>query len=86
MQQFRNPTPTSWFLGVAEDCCILSLLLAVPSCIYSFLHGVTSLHRTSSLSIALAHYLDIVDPVGYNNSTCIDNSTDVYELQLYSYL
>ena len=26
--------------GVAEDCCILSLLLAVPSCIYSFWHGV----------------------------------------------
>ena len=25
---------------VAEDCCILSLLLAVPSCIYSFWHGV----------------------------------------------
>ena len=28
------------FLGVAEDCCMLSLLLAVPSCIYSFWHGV----------------------------------------------
>ena len=26
--------------GVAEDCCMLSLLLAVPSCIYSFWHGV----------------------------------------------
>ena len=25
---------------VAEDCCMLSLLLAVPSCIYSFWHGV----------------------------------------------
>ena len=28
------------FLGVVEDCCMLSLLLAVPSCIYSFWHGV----------------------------------------------
>ena len=28
------------FWGVAEDCCMLSLLLAVPSCIYSFWHGV----------------------------------------------
>ena len=25
---------------VAEDCCMLSLLLAVPSCIYSFWHDV----------------------------------------------
>ena len=25
--------------GVAEDCCMLSLLLTVPSCIYSFWHG-----------------------------------------------
>ena len=25
---------------VAEDCCMLSLLLALPSCIYSFWHGV----------------------------------------------
>ena len=26
--------------GVAEDCCMLSILLAVPSCIYSVWHGV----------------------------------------------
>ena len=26
--------------GVAEDCCMLSILLAVPSCTYSFWHGV----------------------------------------------
>ena len=37
---FRNPLPTSRFLGVAEDCCMLSILLAVPSCTYSFWHGV----------------------------------------------
>ena len=34
---FRNPIPTSWFLGVAEDWC---MLLAVPSCFNSFWHGV----------------------------------------------
>ena len=37
---FRNPLPTSRFLGVAEDCCMLSILLAVPSCTYSFWHSV----------------------------------------------
>ena len=37
---FRNPLPTSRFLGAAEDCCMLSILLAVPSCTYSFWHGV----------------------------------------------
>ena len=29
-----------WFLGVVEDCCMLSILLAVPSCFNSFWHGV----------------------------------------------
>ena len=29
-----------WFLGVSEDCCMLSILLAVPSCFNSFWHGV----------------------------------------------
>ena len=33
----QKPRCRDW---VAEDCCILSLLLAVPSCIYSFWHGV----------------------------------------------
>ena len=37
---FRNTLPTSLFLGVAEHCCMLSLLLAVPSCFNSFWHGV----------------------------------------------
>ena len=35
-----QPNPYIFVLGVAEDCCMLSLLLAVPSCIYSFWHGV----------------------------------------------
>ena len=34
---FRNPQKPDW---VAKDCCMLSLLLVVPSCIYSFWHGV----------------------------------------------
>ena len=33
-----QPLPKSWFLGVAEDCC--QPYLALPSCIYSFWHGV----------------------------------------------
>ena len=37
---FCNRLPTSWFLGVAEDCCMLSILLTVPSCFNSFWHGV----------------------------------------------
>ena len=35
-----QPNPYILFLGVAEDCCMLSLFLAVPSCICSFWHGV----------------------------------------------
>ena len=33
----KNQRCRDWF---AEDSCILSILLAVPSCIYSFWHGV----------------------------------------------
>ena len=36
--------------GVAEVCCMLSLFLAVSSCIYSF-GTVSSLHPTSFLMI-----------------------------------
>ena len=39
-QSSATPSLHLWFWGVAEDCCMLSLLLAVPSCIYSFWHGV----------------------------------------------
>ena len=35
--------------GVAEDCCMLSILLAVPSCFNSFWHSV--IHPTSFLMI-----------------------------------
>ena len=36
--------------GIAEDCCMLSILLAVPSCFNSFWHS-QSLHPTSFLMI-----------------------------------
>ena len=36
---FRNPIPTSQFLGVGEDCCMFSTLPVMPSCSYSFWHG-----------------------------------------------
>ena len=36
-QSSATPRCRDW---VAEDCCILSLLLAVPSRLYSFWHGV----------------------------------------------
>ena len=35
-----SQSSSQWFLGVAEDCCMLSILLAVPSCFNSFWHGV----------------------------------------------
>ena len=47
MQQ-SSATPKHWD-WVAEDCCIISLLLAVPSCIYSFWHGVIPTSYTSLL-------------------------------------
>ena len=53
-QSSATPSLHLWFLGVAEDCCMLSILLAVPSCFNSFWHGVTSvssLHPTSFLMI-----------------------------------
>ena len=39
-QSAATPSLHLWFLGVAEDCCMLSILLAVPSCFNSFWHGV----------------------------------------------
>ena len=39
-QSSTTPFLHLWFLGVAEDCCMLSILLAVPSCFNSFWHGV----------------------------------------------
>ena len=37
-QSSATPSLHLWFLGVAEDCCMLSI--AVPSCFNSFWHGV----------------------------------------------
>ena len=39
-QSSATPSLHLWFLGVAEDCCMLSILLVVPSCFNSFWHGV----------------------------------------------
>ena len=39
-QSSATPSLHLWFLGVVEDCCMLSFLLAVPSCRYSFWHSV----------------------------------------------
>ena len=39
-QSSATPSLHLWFWGVAEDCCMLSILLAVPSCFNSFCHGV----------------------------------------------
>ena len=39
-QSSAAPSLHLWFLGVAEDCCMLPVLLAVPSCFNSFWHGV----------------------------------------------
>ena len=39
-QSSATPSLHLWFLGVAEDCCMLSILLSVPSCFNSFWHGV----------------------------------------------
>ena len=62
-QSFAIPLPTSMFLGVAEDCCMLSLLLAVPSCIFG---TVSSLHPTSFLMIFI-----IVSLIFYPGSALI---------------
>ena len=39
-QSSATPSLHLWLWGVAEDCCMLSILLAVPSCIYSFWYGI----------------------------------------------
>ena len=37
---FHNPIPTSWFSGLRKIVACSQIYLAVPSCIYSFWHGV----------------------------------------------
>ena len=44
------------FLGVAEDCCTLSLLLAVPSCTSSFWHGVIPTSYFIFILVSLIFY------------------------------
>ena len=45
----QQSSPTSRVLGVAEDCYMLSILLAVPSCFNVFFGMMSSLHPTSFL-------------------------------------
>ena len=39
-QSYATPKNQRCREGVAEDCCMLSILLTVPSCFNSFWHGV----------------------------------------------
>ena len=39
-QSSATPSLNLWFLGVVEDCCMLSIFLAVSSCFNSVWHGV----------------------------------------------
>ena len=58
------------FLGVAEDCCMLSHLLAVPSCTYSFWHGV----------IPTAYFIFNELVYLYNGNTKLQEPPAVHEL------
>ena len=64
-QSSATPSLHLWFLGVAEDCCMLSILLAVPSCFNSFWHGVI-LHPTSFLMI----FTLVATVVAQNHGAC----------------
>ena len=50
-----QPPKTKMYIGVAEECCMLSLL-AVPSCIYSFWHGVISTSYFIFILVSLIFY------------------------------
>ena len=75
---FRNPIPTSWFLGVVEDCYMLSLLLTVPSRIYSFWDGVipTSyiLHFNTCRQYCVSYYWKLSHVV-YTSSDVMGTQT-----------
>ena len=53
---FRNPQKLRFRDWVAENCCMLSLLLAVPSCIYSFGHGVIPTSYFIFILVSLIFY------------------------------
>ena len=52
-QSSATPSLHLWFLGVAEDCCMLSILL-----FQQFIGTVASLHPTSFLMIFTLVYFD----------------------------
>ena len=62
MQQSSATPPYIMILGVAEDCCMLSILLAVPSC-FNIFGTVSSLYPISFLMI----FTLVIRPV-YTNS------------------
>ena len=70
LRAYNNiPQPNPYILGVREDCCMLSTLAVVLSCIYRF-GTVSSLHPTSFL------YLYIILVMhGLHNSPAKDEIT-----------
>ena len=70
-QSSATPSLHLWFLGVAEDCCMLSILLAVPSCFNSFWHGVIP---TSFLMIFTLIYY--IPPNGNYDAYCVAHFVD----------
>ena len=71
-QSSATPSLHLWFLGVAEDCCMLSILLAVPSCFNSFWHGVipTSYYDFYTCNISIGwnwRYFSTFDRHHYNH-------------------
>ena len=81
-QSSATPSLHLWFLGVAEDCCMLSILLAVPSCFNSFWHGVIP---TSYFDFYTCNSTITISPVNTTDSanyTCTASvtATDSSEL------
>ena len=80
-QSSATPSLHLWFLGVAEDCCMLSILLAVPSCFNSFWHGVIP----TSYFIFNDFYTCIHIHVHPAHSACIILSSDKCTCTYYYY-
>ena len=78
---FRNPQKPRCREGVAEDCCVLSIHLAVPSCFNSFWHGV--IPTSSFLMIFTLVFLSNVY-IGIGNDT-VGKQRRSYTQPLYSY-
>ena len=67
-RRLRNPIPTSWFLRVAEDCCMLSTLWCL---LVSAVFGtVSSLHSTSFLMTFILVYTKMCKCITYSCMLC----------------